>query len=102
MYGYYGQGVSITTAILPDGWEDRVVHLDRSDSRLGYARCLEAHDLVIAKLVAGREKDFEFASALLAADLVDATVLEERAVTIDRPRAVIDRVLERIGRCSSG
>lgn len=99
-HGYYGQGVSISTAVLPTGWEARVVHLDRIDSRPGYARCLDAHDLVVAKLVAGRQKDFEFATALLAAGLVDATLLEERAMTIDRPRAVVDRVLDRIRRCS--
>jgi hypothetical protein len=25
MYGYYAQGVSVTTAVLPRGWRDRVV-----------------------------------------------------------------------------
>jgi hypothetical protein len=101
-HGYYGQGNTITTAVLPAGWEDRVVHLDREDSRPGYARCLEPHDLVIAKLVAGRDKDHEFTSALIKAELVDVELLKRRAETINRPRVVIERVLARIDRCAAG
>ena len=92
MNGYYAQGVSISTAVLPVGWEDRVVPLDRQDAHPGYARCLETHDLVVAKLVAGREKDVEFAEVLIAAHMVDPDVLEARAATIDRPGAVVNRV----------
>ena len=56
-YGYYAQGVEIRTAILPAGWEERAEILERPDAYPGFARCLEPHDLVIAKLVAGRAKD---------------------------------------------
>ena len=98
-YGYYAQGVEISTAVLPDGWEERAEILERPDAYPGSARCLEAHDLVIAKLVAGREKDLTFTVALLAENLVQAAVLRERAVTIDRPGAVIKAVLDRIDRC---
>ena len=100
MYGYYAQGVSISTAVLPVGWEDRVVPLDRQDAHPGYARCLETHDLVVAKLVAGREKDVEFAEVLIAAHMVDPDVLEARAATIDRPGAVVSRVTDSIRRCA--
>jgi hypothetical protein len=51
---------------------------------------------VIAKLVAGRAKDMEFAELLIAARLVDSAVLSERAELLDRPRAVINGVLDRI------
>ena len=40
--------------------------------------CLEPHDLVLAKLVAGREKDLEFAESLIARGLIDLEVLLER------------------------
>ena len=40
--------------------------------------CLEAHDLVASKLVAGRPKDFEFVAALLREQLVDPAVVLER------------------------
>jgi hypothetical protein len=71
-YGYYAQGVSVTTAVLPEGWADRLVTF----ADLG--RCLEPHDLVASKLVAYREKDQEFGAALLQAGLVDAAILRER------------------------
>lgn len=98
-HGYYGQGVTVSTAVLPTGWETRLVELDRPDALPGRARCLEVHDLVIAKLVAGREKDIEFTRSLFAVGYVDAETLVARASTVDRPRAVIDRVLDSIEHC---
>lgn len=100
-YGYYAQGVEISTAILPAGWEGRAEILDRQDSRPGYARCLEPHDLVVSKLVAGREKDITFAASLIAHGLVSAATLHERATLLDQPNAVIRRVRALIVRCSS-
>lgn len=100
MYGYYAQGVSASTAVLPDGWQGRLVPFDRPDAHPGRAGCLEIHDLVVAKLVAGREKDLSFATELIAAEMVDPDVLLARAQTIDRPRAVIVRVTTTIGRCA--
>jgi hypothetical protein len=92
--GYYGQGVSVTTATLPNGWRDRVVVLSNSATSPARGLCLEPHDLVISKLVAGREKDFSFAAALLLADLVDAGVLLERADALDVVPAVRRRVTD--------
>jgi hypothetical protein len=43
---------------------------------------LEPHDLVISKLVAGREKDLAFASALIRANLVDAETLTVRMLSM--------------------
>ena len=97
-FGYYGQGVSITTAVLPLGWEMRVVAFDRPDHP--DAVCIDAHDLVVAKLVAGREKDFEFATALIARSLVDVETLRSRVDALDQPGAVKDRVHANIDRCA--
>lgn len=101
-FGYYGQGVSIVTAVLPEGWRDRVVPFDRADADLSAAVCLDAHDLVVSKLVAGREKDLSFAAALIGEQLVDVDTLLERAGTIDRPEGVRKRVRGHIRRCVSG
>lgn len=98
--GYYGQGVSVSTAHLPAGWRDRVIAYDRPDAAPSSAVCLEAHDLVVSKLVAGREKDLPFATVLIAANLVDVETLVERAGTIDGPEAVRNVVRERIRRCA--
>lgn len=99
-FGYYAQGVEISTAVLPVGWEARAEILDRVDSRPGFARCLEPHDLVVSKLVAGRQKDIEFATALIEYEIVSALTLQERAEMLDRPNAVIRRVSDLIVRCA--
>ena len=77
-FGYYGQGVSVATAVLPAGWRDRVVRFDRADAEPSAAVCVEAHDLVVSKLVAGREKDVSFAGALIHRGLVDVSMLLEQ------------------------
>ncbi len=101
-FGYYAQGVEVSTAVLPAGWEDRAVLFDREDSRPGFARCLDPHDLVVSKLVAGREKDIEFATSLIAHEFVDAATLLDRADLLERPNAVIKRVRNLVLRCASG
>src|SRR5262245_25289775 len=62
-YGYYAHGVGPETSILPRGWEERLV-LVSNQNTLGYRGwCLDVHDLAIAKLAAGREKDMAFVNA---------------------------------------
>lgn len=98
-HGYYGQGVSISTATLPLGWEDRVVGFAPADSEPAQAVCLDPTDLVVAKLVAGREKDLSFAADLLEGGYVEAGELRLRAELLPvvgavrrRVRALIDRL----------
>lgn len=81
-FGYYAQGVSVSTAVLPDGWKQRLVRFATPASAPGAGLCLEPHDLVASKLVAHREKDLEFAIALLRAGLVDAATLRQRFDTM--------------------
>lgn len=84
-FGIYAQGVSITTAVLPLGWQDRVVVIEAGTTEPARGHCLEPHDLVISKLVANRDKDREFAAALLNAGLVSKdTLLERAAQLVDR------------------
>ena len=94
--GVYGQGVSVSTAVLPEGWRSRVVAFDGPDAEPSRAVCLEPHDLVISKLVAGRPKDREFARELVAHGLVDFVILSERAALLPVPGAVKRRVLAAI------
>lgn len=81
-YGYYAHGVGPETAKAPLGWEDRLVAIEippRPASEVrAVASCLEPHDLVLSKLAANRERDWEFAQEALAARLVDPGVLLER------------------------
>jgi hypothetical protein len=97
-FGYYAQAVSASTATLPKGWRKRLVHIDNENTRGVVGLCLEAHDLVISKYVAGREKDLAFTAALARRDMVDKTELLERlAMTSLTPalRKLIQGCIER-------
>ena len=84
-FGYRAHGVAPETSTLPAGWEQRVIRVtvDRVDGGMAVAYSPEPHDLVIAKLVAGRQKDYDFAVGALRAGLVDPSVLERRCDGID-------------------
>jgi hypothetical protein len=55
-FGYYGDGVSKRTAVMPLDWRDRAAEYTTPD-RLATAVCPSAEDIAIAKLSAWREKD---------------------------------------------
>ena len=52
LYGFYVHGVSIEAAILPNGWEKRVIEVRNENTRNYAGWCVEAHDLAVSKLVA--------------------------------------------------
>ena len=76
-FGYYGQGVSLTTPVLPEGWINRLIRLESPEPAVR-VRALEVHDCAASKLVAFREKDREFASALLEAGVITGATIAER------------------------
>jgi hypothetical protein len=79
-FGYRAHGVAPETSALPESWEQRVVRVtvDRPDGGIAVAYAPDPHDLVIAKLSAGRQKDYDFAVGALRAGLIDADELERR------------------------
>lgn len=82
-FGYYAQGVEPGTAILPGGWEGRLVVVNNANTRGIKGLCLEPHDLAISKYVAGREKDLIFLRAAVVHGLIQRDILRERlAVTV--------------------
>ncbi|MFL5899438.1 MAG: DUF6036 family nucleotidyltransferase [Solirubrobacterales bacterium] len=95
-YGYYAHGVGPETARAPAGWEDRLVRVEiprRVGQKVGaIALCLEVHDLVLAKCVGGRARDWEFADAAIAASLVEADGLLLRIADLREPPAERDRI----------
>ncbi len=95
-FGYYAQGVEPGTAVLPPGWEDRLVPVRNANTRGATGWCLEVHDLVLSKLVAGREKDVRFLRVAAAAGLVQQDVLLARLATMTLDVAVRDRMRQRI------
>lgn len=77
-YGYYAQGVGPETAVLPDGWSDRLVPVRNENTRGVTGLCLEVHDLAVAKAVAGREKDRAFLREVARHGLADAGTVRAR------------------------
>lgn len=81
-FGYFAQGVVESTAVLPEGWERRLVRFATPDTNGVVAWCLEVHDLWISKAIAGRPKDIEFCAALVQRGIVDRGTLDARLVMV--------------------
>ena len=103
-FGYYAHGVGPETPVAPAGWQERLIRIDvptvLSKSGTVTAWCLEVHDLVLAKLAAGRPHDFVFVEEALHAGLVDVDRLlhgiellpeSHRELTRDRLQGLIRR-----------
>jgi hypothetical protein len=81
-FGYYAHGVALDTAVLPAGWQERLVPVRNPNTGGGTGLCLEIHDLAVSKLIAGREKDLDFVRGLFRHKLARSEVVRERlAVT---------------------
>ena len=77
-FGYYAHGVGEETAVLPDGWRDRLVLVCNENTRYVRGWCLEVHDLAVSKLVAGREKDLDFLAAIVRHRMADLATMGTR------------------------
>ena len=76
-FGFYAHGVSVTTALLPRGWEQRLVRFATPATAGVVAWCLAPEDLWVAKALAGRPKDLELCRALLHRGVVRRDTLAE-------------------------
>jgi hypothetical protein len=95
-FGYYAQGVGPETAMLPVGWESRLVRICNANTRGATGLCLEVHDLVLAKYVANRDKDRRFIAGAIRHGLVREQELLARVPTLPVDVAVRDRVAAQI------
>lgn len=77
-FGYYAHGVDETTAVLPDGWRERLVKVEtpRTMGTIGW--CLEVHDLAVSKLAAGREKVFTFVGEMISLGFASGKLIGTR------------------------
>lgn len=100
-FGYYAHGVAEETAVLPAGWKDRLVAVRNVNTGDGCGLCLEVHDLAVAKLAAGREKDFSFVAGLLRHKLADASLMESRLRQSPLSGPKLDLALARLKRRSA-
>lgn len=95
-HGMYAQGVGPNTAVLPKGWEDRVVRIDTAASSPGIGLCLDVHDLAMSKYVAGRNKDIEFTAELAHQGLTNRVTLLERLAFTEITPTLRKMVTQRI------
>lgn len=93
-HGFYVHGISIESAKLPGGWEQRTIPIcDPVRTRGKTGLCLEVHDLAASKLAAYREKDKEFVRLLLIEKMIDVTILEERIGNLNIEKRLRERFL---------
>ncbi len=93
-HGFYVHGISIESAKLPDGWEQRTVSVSDPISTQGKTGlCIEAHDLAVSKLAAYREKDKEFVRLLLIEKMIDANILRQRVSALEVKEQLRERLL---------
>lgn len=68
-HGFYADALGLATVVLPAGWEERMKPLlDKQNEVAAY--CAEIHDVAVSKLIAGREKDFQFLRDAFEAELI--------------------------------
>lgn len=55
-HGYYAHGVSPNTAILPAGWEQRLICISNPNTGGATGLCIGVHDLVLSKFAAAASR----------------------------------------------
>jgi hypothetical protein len=80
--GFFVDPVEPSILVFPAGWESRLTAMHVG---VVTAWCLEANDLVVSKLDAGRLKDYEFVSALLREGLAQFDEVVRRVRTFPDP-----------------
>ena len=104
-FGYYAQGVTEETSRLPTGWKNRLVVVQNQNTGEAKGLCLEVHDLLVAKAIAGRDKDLAFLREAAKHRMADLALLLRRLATVDvdpRIREAAHRVIERAFRDREG
>ena len=96
-HDFYVHGVSTETAVLPDGWEDRLVMVCSESTRRNIGWCLQGYDLAASKLAAFREKDRDFVRVLLAERLLHTSTLKERLAAMPLTAEERARLVDWVG-----
>ena len=99
-HGFYVHGVSIETASLPEGWQDRTKKVQdyMDEDKIGW--CIEVHDLAASKLMAYREKDIRFVRTMIVENLINLEVLRKRLQMTDTEFSVKERALNWVDKIS--
>lgn len=97
-YQFYVDGVDLTTAILPEGWTDRLFDVCNANTNGAVVWVQAAAGCAVSKMAAGRDKDWEFVEALLDAGLLSSDVLLERLDVTDLHPLARERATDRLMR----
>lgn len=92
--GYHADALGRSSVVFPPGWEDRLQPL-KDEHGHTVAFCTEIHDTCVAKLMAGRDKDWPLLIDVLASGLVSMSTLMERAALVAQlpeQAALLDRL----------
>jgi hypothetical protein len=101
--GFYAQGVGPDTAVLPDGWLERVHRVQNANTDLRVGLCLSVVDLFLSKAWAGRDKDREFCIELLRhafVEVAQALALVRRMPLDDLQQQTLTRRIKRWARAA--
>ena len=91
-FGFYADPVDTKTAVLPNGWDGRLVNFASAETEGVMGLCLEPHDLAISKYVARRDKDIAFNREIVRRRLLKKSkliaLLKVTPITEERRRAI--------------
>jgi hypothetical protein len=86
-------GLSLEAAVLPQGWEKRLVKVQNKNTRGCIGWCLEAHDLAACKLAAFRDQDRDFVRVLLVEGMIKPRKLVSRIKQLPRSLEQLERLV---------
>lgn len=81
-HGFYADALGLATVVLPENWHARLQPLLDERGEIA-AYCAEIHDVAVSKLIAGREKDFEFLRDTFRFGIISVDEFIERARLIE-------------------
>jgi len=95
-FGYYAQGVGPETAVLPEGWEKRLISINNKNTNGITGLCLEVNDLAISKYIAWRPKDQQFTRELAVQKMTEQKILHKRLSKTELSKIVKTQIKSRI------
>ena len=93
-FGYHAHGVDESTAILPRGWQERLIKIQNENTDLRIGWCLDPTDLACAKLIAHREKDLAFVRAMIEKGFCDINEIIERLDCVEGHETLVKAARE--------
>ncbi len=85
----------------PQAGRERLVPIHNENTRCATGWCLEVHDLAVSKLVAGREKDLTFITALFRHHLATPELVPARLAGTPLPEPARTLAADRLHRLHS-